>query len=441
MPIIGGQDGIALEISVQQARRFNASVPDGRISSRELRNLQDPADLSAQGARLAAERDALGAARESVQGGNALLGVAETGFDRVEQLLDRLKDLAVRAASPDLSDAERGILNEDFQNALAELDTIANDTAFNGQTLLDAELDRLVPVGTTQLTGVETVDGGTGTFTVSNSISGTGVRNLRTTGATLAPPTTVVNNGFTFPDVRRFDLTVQATSTSAGGTIGLQNVQVQTNDGGTTTVGFTGQLADFTAITRNTGTSPVQINATTITTLTLQATNTAVANNALLDVTENFSVSVSTPSSTATAAFLSRETTSFDIKAGTGTDPQADEISVSVGGLTPGGLALRDVSLRGDRETNRAERLVEEAQLEANGARATLEGDRDRLSAGEQTADRQRDGLISAREAINDVPETQDVSREVADNIVSEFQLAIGIFGGRLSQNSLERFF
>jgi len=441
MPLANGGTGIGIELTIQQARRFAEQTPDGRISARERRELQDPAELSAQGQRLSLQSEALGAVRESLASGDALLDTAESGFERVEQLLDELRTLSTRAARDDLSSAERAALNDRFQEALAALDRIANRTSFNGQNLLDAEVRRLVPLGTTQFDSVPTVGGGTGTFTLTPGLNGQGLRNIRFEDVTLTQGKTVTNNGFTFSDVREPSLLAAATPPSdPQPNLILGGVNIETENG-TTTENFTlGGAAP--ALTATTTAGPgFRVSATTLTTVTLDGI--VGTGSARLDLSEDFAITISGPAPTTstTLALAGKPDTEFAVRAGTGNVPAEDEVNVSIGGVTPGALALRDVSLRGDREVIRATRLVDEAQQRLDAAEANVRGDGQRLSQADDNARTQRDGTIVARAEINDVPDGPDVSKQVADNIVNAVDLGIGLLGDGLRETVFERLF
>lgn len=442
MAINGGEPRISVDLTVRQARQFASQTPDGRISARERRALQDPAELSAQGQRLALQSEALGAVRESISSGDALLDTAESGFERIDQLLNELRDLSVSAARDDVSARDRAGLNEKFQDRLAELDRIANQTSFNGQNLLDAEVARLAPLGTTQFGSVPTVDGDTGTFTITPGLAGQGLRDVRFNDVTLTSGTTVTNNGFTFPDVRQFKFFAAASPTS-NPQLALTGVPIKTADGTTTenfALGGTGPALTATM----TGAGAFRISATTLTTVTA---NGLVSTGAVrFDLSEDFAVTLPAvpppPQLTTTTLALAGEPdTQFDLKVGTGVVPGEDEITASIGGVTPGALALRDVSLRGGREVNRAERLVAEAQDRLALAQASVRGDGQRLSEADDNAQTQREGTVGARDAITGEPDTESVSKQVADNIVNQVDLGIGLLGDRAPETVFERLF
>lgn len=65
-----------------------------------------------------------------------LIQVAEGGLNEQNNILVRLRELAVQSASDTLSDDERGFLNTEVQNLTAEFDRIAKTTRYGSKQLL-----------------------------------------------------------------------------------------------------------------------------------------------------------------------------------------------------------------------------------------------------------------------------------------------------------------
>ncbi|SMF67822.1 flagellin [Tistlia consotensis] len=112
------------------------SVAKLSAGSRVLSAKDDAAAL-AIGSRLKAEVSSLNQA--SVNAGQAvsMLQIADGAMSGIDDILTRMKTLAVQSSSGQLSDTERGMLNEEFTSLRGEIDRIAQDTDFNGTQLLD----------------------------------------------------------------------------------------------------------------------------------------------------------------------------------------------------------------------------------------------------------------------------------------------------------------
>ncbi|WP_336107214.1 flagellin N-terminal helical domain-containing protein [Thalassospira sp. CH_XMU1420-2] len=97
---------------------------------------RDDAASMAIGARLNATTQALKTATVNVGQANSMLQIADGGMATIDNILVRMKTLAVQASSGNLSDTERGFLNDEFVQLREEIDRIASSTNFNGIQLL-----------------------------------------------------------------------------------------------------------------------------------------------------------------------------------------------------------------------------------------------------------------------------------------------------------------
>jgi flagellin len=88
------------------------------------------------GARLNATTEALKTASVNVGQANSMLQIADGGMATIDNILVRMKTLSVQASSGNLSDTERGFLNDEFVQLREEIDRIASSTNFNGIQLL-----------------------------------------------------------------------------------------------------------------------------------------------------------------------------------------------------------------------------------------------------------------------------------------------------------------
>ncbi len=97
---------------------------------------RDDAASMAIGARLNATTQALKTATVNVGQANSMLQIADGGMATIDDILVRMKTLAVQASSGNLSDTERGFLNDEFTELRDEIDRISSSTNFNGIQLL-----------------------------------------------------------------------------------------------------------------------------------------------------------------------------------------------------------------------------------------------------------------------------------------------------------------
>ena len=78
-------------------------------------------------------------AKRNAQDGVSLIQVSEGGLNEVSNILIRLRELAIQAASDTIGDVERQFTDREFQSLKQEIDRIANVTSFNGTPLLNGK--------------------------------------------------------------------------------------------------------------------------------------------------------------------------------------------------------------------------------------------------------------------------------------------------------------
>jgi flagellin len=76
-------------------------------------------------------------AKRNAQDGVSLIQVSEGGLNEISNILIRLRELSIQAASDTVGDTERGFTDREFQSLKQEIDRISNVTEFNGTPLLN----------------------------------------------------------------------------------------------------------------------------------------------------------------------------------------------------------------------------------------------------------------------------------------------------------------
>jgi len=106
-------------------------------------------------------------ASKNAQDGVSLIQTAEGGLNEVHDILQRMRELAVQAASDTNVTVDRASLDDEFQELISEIDRIGNNTQFNTQDILktDQTIDIQVGANDTQkmtLTWKQTTKGAVG---------------------------------------------------------------------------------------------------------------------------------------------------------------------------------------------------------------------------------------------------------------------------------------
>jgi flagellin len=78
-------------------------------------------------------------AKRNAQDGVSLIQVSEGGLNEIGNILIRLRELGIQAASDTIGDVERQFTDREYQSLKQEIDRIANVTQFNGTPLLNGQ--------------------------------------------------------------------------------------------------------------------------------------------------------------------------------------------------------------------------------------------------------------------------------------------------------------
>lgn len=105
----------------------------------------------------------------------SILQIADGGLSNISDILQRMKSLATEAVSGSVTDTQRSAdINAEYSQLLSEIDSIASDTKYNGQSLLD---------GTSQFSsGVSFMVGTAATDSITVSLASATTTALSVTG-------------------------------------------------------------------------------------------------------------------------------------------------------------------------------------------------------------------------------------------------------------------
>ncbi len=93
----------------------------------------------------------LNVAKRNANDAVSMVQVAEGSMNEMTNIMIRLRELSVQAATDTIGDRERGFLNREYTQLADELDRIGNSTEFNGIKIFDETADRdqfTIQVGT-----------------------------------------------------------------------------------------------------------------------------------------------------------------------------------------------------------------------------------------------------------------------------------------------------
>ena len=124
--------------SEEQAKSFQRLASGNRITQAG----DDAAGLSIS-ENLRAQIRSIGQATRNANDGISFVQVAEGGLNEIGNMLIRMRELSVQAASDTIGDKERGYINQEVRSLTEEVDRISNTTEFNGTKLLNGEGNEL----------------------------------------------------------------------------------------------------------------------------------------------------------------------------------------------------------------------------------------------------------------------------------------------------------
>lgn len=108
-------------------------------SGKRITKAADDAAGLAIATNLEAQTKGLRQATRNANDGISLVQTAEGGLAETANILVRLRELTIQAASDTVGETERGFLNKEFQELTKEVDRISESTTFNGAQLLNGK--------------------------------------------------------------------------------------------------------------------------------------------------------------------------------------------------------------------------------------------------------------------------------------------------------------
>ncbi|RPJ69320.1 MAG: flagellin FliC [Alphaproteobacteria bacterium] len=108
-------------------------------SGKRITKASDDAAGLAIATNLEAQTKGLRQATRNANDGISLVQTAEGGLNETSNILVRLRELTIQAASDTVGESERGFLDKEYQQLSKEVDRISESTTFNGSQLLNGK--------------------------------------------------------------------------------------------------------------------------------------------------------------------------------------------------------------------------------------------------------------------------------------------------------------
>lgn len=130
-------------IAAQRALGITKNNLDGNLrklsSGERITRASDDAAGLAISEKLKGHIRGLRQAKRNSDDGVSLIQTAEGGLNEISNIIIRLRELSIQAASDTVGDTERGFSDIEFQNLLDEVQRISQGAEFNGRKLLNGE--------------------------------------------------------------------------------------------------------------------------------------------------------------------------------------------------------------------------------------------------------------------------------------------------------------
>ena len=447
---------------------------------------KDDAASLAIGSRIAAEVSALKQASVNAGQASSLLQIADGAMGTTQDILTRMKTLAVQGASGNLGATERSMLDTEFQALISEIDRVATDTEFNGTKLVQgstavtgatnsvaAAADNLIQAADGVTAVAFDTDVGDAAFTVdydenSNVLTLTDLTNGTSEGINIGA-TAIAQNateeirfgavGASITLNSAFDKT--AAIDAAGGTYASSDTGVIL-DGSVSITAATGSGAQ--GVTTNV----ITIDATTAATSTLSSGGfsaagvalnaTGVTTATLTDGTDSFTVefTITTAFANADAATLdvnglgamvfadsaTTTTTSFTFKVGTGTTATEDDLTFSLDSITQTALGINGTSLEGAAVTNAETALtaVNAGIDNLSTSRATIGAAQNRLGFASANLATTIENQEASRSTLLDLDVAAEMSRFTSKQVLMQAGISMMAQANQIPQNLLQLF-
>jgi flagellin len=121
---------------IETSRGFQKSLSQLSSGSRINRSADDSAGLAIS-ENMKAQIRSSAQARRNANDGISLVATAEGGLNETSNLITRIRELGIQAASDTVGDRERGYIDLEVQQLKSEMDRIANTSSWNTTKLLD----------------------------------------------------------------------------------------------------------------------------------------------------------------------------------------------------------------------------------------------------------------------------------------------------------------
>ena len=352
---------------------------------------KDDAAAMAVGSRLGAEIAGLKTAAVNAGQAISMLQVADGAMSQVNDVLVRMKSLAVSSGSDQLSSVERAMLDTEYQSLLSEIDRIAADTDFAGTQLINGVLTGAVAAAAAGFQATDGVDA----------------------------------------IVFRGDF-----GTVGSGAATTADIQYNSNGGAASEGQFavtTGGI-NYTGLVDSTKDNGSDLSASTIVTLT------SAGRTESIDIVLSQAFETDAATTNQTLLMAGSAVSSFTFKVGTGNSATADDITISVNGVGTSSLSVTGGDILSKANADTASVAVANAINDIQTYRATIGASQNRLQFAAANLATTTENTEAARSQLLDLDVASEMSVFTSKQILVQAGVAMLAQANQLPQNLLRLF-
>ena len=458
-------------------------------SGSRVGSAKDDAASLAIGSRLNAEVQAQKQAMVNAGQASSMLQIADGAMAKVNDILVRMKTLAVQSGSGQLATTERTLLDTEFQALLSEIDRIAKDTEFNGVSLINGSTDTSTTLNAQSASNnlIETSDGfasikfdsdvAATAFSVAfdATTDNLSVTNL-TTGVTESVSlgsTAIVQNatqtaafgtlGVTIVLNEAFDKTTDIKPTGSQSqsdtdqlgkieassitltkidasadmiTLNSQQLTIQVNAADSAVISIGNFSATDVDLESSTGTKTVALVDSDGVGFTISFNVTAI----FIDSAGDDSLNIDDLGTVVFGQVTSGTTTSFTFKLGTGNVVDVDDVTLSISAVSVSALSLTGADVLSVGTSNTASTNITAALDTLNTARAGVGASQNRLEFAADNLASTIENSEAARSALMDLDVASEMTVFTSKLILVQAGVAMLAQANQLPQNLLQLF-
>jgi flagellin len=373
-----------------QASDMAATSSLAKLSSgTRVVSAKDDAASMAIGSRLNAQVQGMRQASVNAGQGVSMLQIADGAMSNINDVLVRMKTLAVQAGSGQLSGTERGMLNTEYQLLLNEVNRISAATEFNGNQLVNGSL-------TTNLNAATA-----GAFHVADGVSA------------------IIGHGLTTAAADNYTLSYAS---------------------GAATFTLTDGTASYTGAINPSALSANGAMATGAA-VKLVSTSTAATGDLVLSLNTAFDATTTVAASTNNGLyFTGASTASFSFKVGTGTDVTKDIITVAIDGISGANMGLNGTDITTTTTADQASDLLGNAIDILNNSRASIGAYMNRLQFAQSNIAATVENTEAARSNLLDLDIAQEMTTFTSKQILVKAGIAMLAQANQMPQDLLKLF-